>query len=175
MTGKIARRFGAPLKRIRDGVRVEQRDFLEEFGVPAGQRRLPRTVCSSNESQRGASHREDDGDFCSRSARISFRRFFSIATPARAACAIFCAISFKFTAIRLTISRGAVGKFGEWPVQTSLAPVFTVAKTSTAPTAFSLRWLGCNWDRFSGHVRVAGGRDCCCRFSRRRVQGDNGR
>jgi hypothetical protein len=73
--------------------------IFEQFRVPAGQCGLAGTICSGDESQGGASHREGGVDFLFRSARIFFKRFFSMATPFRAAWAIFCAISVKFVAM----------------------------------------------------------------------------
>src|ERR1700722_392761 len=90
---------GRSLKRIRYSIGIEERNFFEQFRVPAGQSGLAGTVCSRNEGQCGTSHREGDADFFWRSARISCKRFFSTATPVRAAWAIFCAISIKFKAM----------------------------------------------------------------------------
>jgi hypothetical protein len=84
------RRLG--LKCVRDGVGVEERNSSEEFRVPAGQCCLASAVGASNKGQYRRAHREGEADFFWRSAIISCSRFFSMATPARAACAIFCAI-----------------------------------------------------------------------------------
>ena len=72
------------LESIRDGIRVEKGDFLEEIRVPAGQRCFTRAVGSGNHGECGANHRAGCADFFWRSARISCKRFFSMATPARA-------------------------------------------------------------------------------------------
>lgn len=76
---------------------------MEQFRIPAGQGSLSRTVCSRDKGERWTAQRDDwlDGGCCfrCRSARISFSRFLSIARPARAACAIFCAISSHFPAM----------------------------------------------------------------------------
>ena len=63
------------------------------------ERRLDGPAPSSNECQGGTSHRGDGVDVFWRLERICCRRLFSMATPARAAWAIFCAISVKLTAM----------------------------------------------------------------------------
>ena len=62
-----------------------------------GQCSLAGTVGSRNENQSRMDRLEEGADFCWRSAKISFRRFLSMATPARAASAILCAHSVQFT------------------------------------------------------------------------------
>src|SRR6266498_6140372 len=85
-------------------VGIEHGNRLEQLGIPAGQGRLARAVCSSDESKGWTAQREgwpeDEACFRCRSARISSNRFLSMANPARAAWAIFCAISSHFPMIR---------------------------------------------------------------------------
>jgi hypothetical protein len=89
-------RLESPTNRIG----IEHRNRLEQLGIPASQSCLARTVCSSDKGKSWTAQRDDwlEDETCFRccSARISFRRFLSIAKPARAAWAIFCAISSHF-------------------------------------------------------------------------------
>ena len=51
------------LERVGDCVRIEDRNFFEQFGVPTGQRGLAGTVRSGNEGDCRMAHREDGADF----------------------------------------------------------------------------------------------------------------
>ena len=61
------------LERIRNGVGIKERNFFEQFRVPAGQCRLARTVCSGN---KGQSKNEQLGEWLGFS-RSEFPRFRS--------------------------------------------------------------------------------------------------
>ncbi len=81
------------LKGVRDGVGVKNRSWAEQFRVPASKGGLSGPICSGNESKCWTIHWRE-GAACGRGLgcgllNISRSRFFSIATPARAACAIF--------------------------------------------------------------------------------------
>lgn len=70
----------------RSGISLKSSEFQRVNVV------LASAVGASNEGQCRRAHREGEADFFWRSAMISCSRFFSMATPARAAWAIFCAI-----------------------------------------------------------------------------------
>ena len=100
------------LERLSNRVGIEDWNLSEELRIPACQGSFSRTVCSRDEGEGWTTQRVDwlEGGTCfrCRSARISFSRLLSIARPARAACAIFCAISSHFRAIITRILRWVV-------------------------------------------------------------------
>ncbi len=112
--GRNRKCCGRPrLQCSRDCVRIQNGNRPEDIRVPACQSCLTGTVGPSDDSQSGTIQREDEEDwdccFRWRSARISCKRFLSMATPARAAWAILCASSIQFTAILIGYAHHGLG------------------------------------------------------------------